>query len=231
VKPFAQAEAARIRYLQIAEARRLLNGSAPSFRKLATAALQTGCRYGELCALRVEDFNADAGTIAVRSSKSGRARHVYLTDEGVEFFRQITAGRTGGELMLRNEERLERRIAAAERQEKRRRERGESYPIETNDDGAWRASEQVREIAKVSTRAKIDPPASFHSLRHTWASLSVMAGVPLMVVARNLGHADTRMVEKHYGHLSPNYVADAIRAGAPRFGAVKRTNVARPEIA
>ena len=46
-----------------------------------------------------------------------------------------------------------------------------------------------------------------------------MAGVPLLVVAKNLGHADTRMVEKHYGHLAPSYVADAIRAAAPRFGA------------
>jgi hypothetical protein len=43
-------------------------------------------------------------------------------------------------------------------------------------------------------------------------------GVPLMVVAKNLGHTDTRMVEKHYGHLAPGYVADAIRAGAPMFG-------------
>ena len=38
-------------------------------------------------------------------------------------------------------------------------------------------------------------------------------GVPLMVVAmvvaKNLGHTDTRMVEKHYGHLAPGYVADA----------------------
>jgi hypothetical protein len=45
-----------------------------------------------------------------------------------------------------------------------------------------------------------------------------MNGVPLLVVAKNLGHSDTRMVEKHYGHLAPSYVADAIRAGAPRFG-------------
>ena len=52
-----------------------------------------------------------------------------------------------------------------------------------------------------------------------------MNGVPLMIVARNLGHSDTRMVEKHYGHLAQSYVADAIRAGAPRFGAVKKTNV------
>ena len=44
------------------------------------------------------------------------------------------------------------------------------------------------------------------------------AGAPLMVVARNLGHKDTRMVEKHYGHLAPSYIADAIRAAAPKFG-------------
>ena len=45
-----------------------------------------------------------------------------------------------------------------------------------------------------------------------------MNGVPLMVVAKNLGHVDTKMVERHYGHLAPSFVADAIRAGAPRFG-------------
>ena len=55
-------------------------------------------------------------------------------------------------------------------------------------------------------------------------------GVPLMVVAmvvaKNLGHTDTRMVEKHYGHLAPRYVADAIRAGAPKFGIKpEKTNV------
>jgi site-specific recombinase XerD len=52
----------------------------------------------------------------------------------------------------------------------------------------------------------------------SWASHAVMNGAPLMVVAKNLGHADTRMVEKHYGHLAPSFIADAIRAGAPRYG-------------
>jgi hypothetical protein len=39
-----------------------------------------------------------------------------------------------------------------------------------------------------------------------------------VVVAKNLGHSDTRMVEKHYGHLAPSYITDAIRTGAPRYG-------------
>ena len=73
-------------------------------------------------------------------------------------------------------------------------------------------------MAAACERAKISPSIGFHGLRHTWASLAAMAGVPLMVVAKNLGHRDTRMVEMHYGHLAPSYVADAIRAGAPRFG-------------
>jgi hypothetical protein len=50
-----------------------------------------------------------------------------------------------------------------------------------------------------------------------WASHAVMNSMPLMVVAKNIGHADTRMVEKHYGHLAPSFIADAIRAGAPRY--------------
>ena len=45
-----------------------------------------------------------------------------------------------------------------------------------------------------------------------------MNGAPLHVVVKNLGHADTRMVERHYGHLAPSCIADAIRAAAPKFG-------------
>jgi integrase len=84
----------------------------------------------------------------------------------------------------------------------------------------WKPSHQDFFIKGASKRAHIDPPLNFHVLRHTWASLSVMGGMPLMVVAKNLGHADTRMVEKHYGHLAPSYVADQVRTFAPRFGKV-----------
>jgi hypothetical protein len=41
-----------------------------------------------------------------------------------------------------------------------------------------------------------------------------MAGLPLMVVAKNLGHVDTHMIEIHYGHLVPSYIAEAIRKHA-----------------
>jgi integrase len=93
------------------------------------------------------------------------------------------------------------------------------------DGSKWRKSHQTRPMKETCERAKLEPPASFHTLRHTWASLSVMSGMPLMVVARNLGHADTRMVERHYGHLAPDFISRAIREHAPRFGFASENNV------
>jgi integrase len=87
-----------------------------------------------------------------------------------------------------------------------------------HDDGrGWKPSEQGRPMMEANERAKLKPPISFHGLRHTYASLCVMNNMPLMVIARNLGHANTRMVESHYGHMAPSFIADAIRASAPRF--------------
>jgi integrase len=189
VEPFKGVDVARIHYLTVADAKRFLNACDPDFRKLAQGALETGARYGELCRFKVRDFNPDTGTLAVHVSKSGKPRHIVLTDEGQAFFRQVCIGRAGGELMFTKA-----------------------------NGGAWLKSHQDRPMAEAVKRAKITPPISFHALRHTWASLAVMAGVPLLVVAKNLGHTDTKMVEKHYGHLAPSYIADAIRAGAPRFG-------------
>lgn len=49
--------------------------------------------------------------------------------------------------------------------------------------------------------------------------------VPLLFIAAALGHRDARMVEKHYGHLAPSHVADAIRAALPSFGTEPRGKV------
>jgi len=196
VKPFPGADASRVRYLTTDEARRLVNASPVGFRDLVSAALFTGCRYSELCRVTVADFNADSGTLAVRISKTGKPRHVVLTDEGTKFFGRLSANKS------RNDSLLVR-----------------------GDGAAWEKSWQVRPMRAACKAARIKPAVSFHILRHTWASLTVMNGAPLLVVAKNLGHSTTRMVEKHYGHLAPSYIADAIRGAAPRFDLVAAQNV------
>ena len=188
VSAFKETDAARICYLTVAECQRLINACDPEFRVLVMAALQTGARYQELARLRVEDFNPDSGTLHIRKSKSGKQRHIVLTDEGIELFQGLAVGRKGCDLLLGRE---------------------------------WRDTAQVSRMALACERGKIDPRITFHGLRHTWASLSVMGEMPLVVVAKNLGHVSTRMVEKHYGHLAPSYIADAIRQHAPRFGMVE----------
>jgi integrase len=216
VKPFTDVDRAKTRYLQIEESKRLLNAGDKAFRKLVRGALESGCRYGELGRMKVNDFNPDSGTLGVRKSKSHKARHVVLGEEGVAFFVEITMGRRGEETMFINEGRIER---ALEKKRKRLIKAGNNPDkAQVEDDGEWFGSEQARPMAAACVSAKLNPPINFHGLRHTWASQQVMLGTPLIIVAKNLGHKDTRMVEKHYGHLAPGFVSDAIRKGSPSYG-------------
>jgi integrase len=198
VRPFKGVDQARARYLSVAEAKRLINAARPEFRPLLQAALLTGARYGQLGQLVVSDLNVDAGTLRLRTRKgdgSERVYHVHLTDEALAFFHAHAAGRRGGELFFMRE-----------------------------DGTPWGRCHQDSQMEEASMRAGIVPAANFHMTRHTFASHAVMNGIPLLVVAQALGHTDTRMVEKHYGHLAPGYAAQQIREKAPTFG-IKPGNV------
>ena len=159
------------------------------FRDLVRGALLTGCRYGELITLRVADYNADAGTVTVRVSKTGKVRHVVLADEGRSLFDSLVAGRPI-----------------------------DAHIFHRTDGKPWGASHQQRPLAEACARARISPAVSFHILRHSYGSALAMRAVPMGVIAAQLGHSDTRMTEKHYAHLAPSYVADTIRAHFPTLG-------------
>jgi integrase len=196
LKKFRSADSSRLRWLTVDEAIRLQNACAPGLRPLVSAGLLTGCRAGELLAMHAGDFDLRSKTVLVADSKAGKPRRVVLTDDGVKLFDGLTAGK------LENES------------------------IFTRADGsAWYRVALVREMHHACTAAKVSPAATFHTLRHTFASHLVQQGVPLMFVASALGHSDTRMVEKHYGHLSQSAVADMIRAKLPSFGAPPATKV------
>jgi integrase len=196
VKAFERVDAARQRFLSTDECVRLINASDPDdFGLLVRAALESGMRYGELGRLNVGDFDRDTATLAVRVSKSGKPRRVVLTNEACSFFAQLCTGRPGEEPLLR------KRSGAR-----------------------WLNSDQKRRMRLACQRARISPVIGFHGLRHTYASLAVMAEMPLSVLAQNLGHATIKMLEAHYAHLSPSYVADAVRRSAPRFN-VEGSNV------
>src|SRR2546427_2075017 len=74
---FLRENNARTRYLSLEESIRLIaNCIAPHIRALATVALHSGMRLGEILNLRWRDLDFASGFILVRDSKNGESRHV-----------------------------------------------------------------------------------------------------------------------------------------------------------
>ena len=196
VKPFRDVDAAKVRYLSDDESRRLVNACPADLRGIVTAALLTGARYGEIARLKCSNFNSDAGTLHITQSKSGKPRHIVLTTEGSKFFAAVTTGKARSALMFT-------------------RSSGNS----------WQHAHQYRPLAEACKGAKISPAIGFHILRHCYGSRLAMRGVPMKVVAEQLGHSGTRATEKHYAHLAPSYTATTVRAAFEEIGIVEDSNV------
>jgi integrase len=188
VKKFKGVDVERERFLSTDEIRRLLNACQGDFRKLVQAALATGCRYGELTGLLVNDFQHDSGTLKIRTSKSGKSRVVWLTAEAQSLLTRWSIGKRGDELLLP-------------------RDNG----------GPWGPGHQFERMREACGRAGITPPVTFHCLRHTHASHLALKGTPTAVIAEQLGHADERMT-KRYAHLSETYAGATIRNNALTLG-------------
>ena len=74
------------------------------------------------------------------------------------------------------------------------------------------------------------PEASFHSLRHTFVSMSANAGVPLHIVQAIVGHESTAMT-RHYYHENAAALAQAVEAipSISETGDVSEGAVAPPD--
>ena len=195
LKRFKGVDSARLQWLTNAHSKRLINACEPDFRKIVQAGLLTGARWSELRALKVRDFDSRSGTIHITASKANKPRRIPLTEEGQSIFSSWTVGSPEGQTLLLR-----------------------------SDGSAWGEQDQKRPMKAACINAKI-AVVGFHALRHSYASALVQAGVPLAIVAEALGHSDTRMVSKHYGHLSPSHVADAIRANLPSLGIKAETKI------
>jgi integrase len=146
--------------------------------------------------VRLKVSDVRDGSVFIATSKSGKPRTVQLTDEGALFFKRAIAGRRGNDLVF----------------------------VRT-DGNAWGASHQSRPFRGAAGRAKLGADVVFHVLRHAYASKLVQRGVSLMTVAAQLGHADTRMVERVYGHLQPSHIRDAVQVAMGDLGILRDDNV------
>lgn len=88
-----------------------------------------------------------------------------------------------------------------------------AHPVQNEEAHAWSAGDDPDPSAsvRVEGRSRKSVVASFHSLRHTFVSISANAGVPLPVVQSIVGHCSTAMT-RHYYHESENALRQAVEA-------------------
>lgn len=191
-------EAAPPRALSAADRRRLEAAAAvdDEVGPLALLALATGLRRGELCALRWEDVRADELTVTATMARS------------------LNGGYERGQPKTRRSRRVvglpSMARAALDRQ--RVLAAGSPWVFPDHVTGRPMHPERVTDAwRRLARSAGID--ARLHDLRHTAATLTLAAGVPVRDVADSLGHASPSITLNVYGHAVPEgrrRVADAL---------------------
>jgi integrase len=184
------------------EVRRVIAAAAASqnpenaliFRLMAA----TGCRRGELCALRWTDLNLKTGEAVVRESIAQVSSELFEKDTKAHQQRTVTldAGTVDslkdhlGDMKARAKK---CGVPMAPR----------SFVFSDAADGADpippdRLTQAWRRIAD-----SVNVDARLHDLRHLQASLLLDAGESVTTVAARLGHRDTSTTLRVYAHLMP----------------------------
>lgn len=179
------------RFLTDDEMVALVSNAEPHWQSMILVGLRSGLRIGELRGLQWGDIDYTRGVIHVRRTDPGRRtmgatkpkgnrdRTVPLTGDARAALMSLPQGK-GSEWVW---------PALLKRGgEKRSRARSEK--------GCWHA------IERAAKKARVD--ATWHTLRHTYASHLVMRGVPIRTVQKWLGHASVKETEK-YAHLYPDH--------------------------
>lgn len=199
------------RVLSLGQLRVLLAGTERlRIRTMLRAAGEAGLRRGEVIGLRWTDVDtagrrlqvrravwqptSRSGPKVVKTTKGRRARAVAIT---TEFAAELEAWRT------------EAVLAGAAFEGYVWPARGTTEPMGrgTPNQALRRVCERVG-LVDDQGRALV----TFHGMRHTAASLMLAAGVPLIVVSRQLGHADPRITAQVYAHLIEDAQLDAAAA-------------------
>jgi integrase len=175
------------RFLRDEEAAALLSATTPGpWRTMILVALKTGLRYSELAGLLWEDIDMDRRTIAVRRGK---------------VLGRIDAPKNGRERHLPITSDVVEALAALPR------DGGVVFGHVDTYRQAGRAIGNFADAAEL-------PGIGWHTLRHTYASRLVAAGVPIRAVQDLLGHASIQMTMR-YAHLGQQELRSAVAVLEP----------------
>ncbi len=170
----------RIRYLTLEETAALIKACPNHLRPMVLTALHTGMRKGEILGLRLgEHVDLDSLNISLKAEETKGGKD-----------RHIPINKT---------------LLSVLKQVAMGKEAGD-YIFSKPDGSPF--VDVKRAFGSALKKAQING-ATFHTLRHTFASHLVMAGVDLYTVGDLLGHADYKQTQK-YAHLSPDHRGRAV---------------------
>ena len=175
------------------------------------AAIGSGCRCGELLALRWRDVSLDEATVRVERSLE---RVAIRTPKRVRYEVRFKEPKTKGSrrtipLPPFTVERLRRyRIEQAQRlMACGVRPDGDTLVFD-NDGKPYVPTSFGMLYARLRDDAKL-PKIGLHGLRHTFASLLLLAGVDLKTVSAALGHSSVAITADLYSHITPSMLRTA----------------------
>jgi integrase len=164
---------------------------------VASVALGTGMRRGELLGLRWQDIDLDAGVLRVERSleQTRRSGMVFKAPKTRHGRRTITLpSSTIAELKAHRRAQQEQRLALGQGK------LPDDALVFANEDGTPRSPNA---LTKAWTAAMRDAglTATLHSLRHTHASTLIASGLDVLTISRRLGHGSPAITLAVYGHL------------------------------
>ncbi len=202
---FEGVDESRAYFLTVEEIKNLLAAiDNISFKNLCLGAYHSGGRFKEIVSLRVRDYNKEHQNIhfgVYGKTKSKGSRYVKLTDEGTAFFNMIIEGKEPNELIFTKSKYFNRLEGKKD-----------------EDNMLWKDGEQSYYMTKYCKKAGIDSEkAFFHVFRHVFASIRLNNGMSLSAIAYLLGHRNTEMVERFYGHLAKENVDEMSIRNIPKL--------------
>jgi integrase len=173
---------------------------------IASLALATGMRRGELLALQWSEVDLDRAVLRVERSveetKAGLRTKPPKTKRG----RRNIGLSADTVAMLREHRRSQRETRLAIGQG------GQPVLVFSNIEGGMLSPNGVSRSWRQTCKAKKLPRVQFHALRHTHASTLIRAGVDVLTVSRRLGHSSPSMTLDVYAHLMEGADAAAVKA-------------------
>lgn len=164
----------------------------PDTRLLFAIGLYTGLRLGDCSELKWKDVDMDRRLVRVTPMKTKRYGCSVVIPIHPALYRELDAKRR--ETLPGPENAYISPVNA-----KRYSTKDHSRIAETLKNAGIKTMDNGRSVV------------SFHSLRHTFCSMAVSAGIPLDVVRQIVGHSTTKMTE-HYSHSSIEDFYKAVNA-------------------